>query len=313
MSFSAETKNEIAHIIPEKKCCMLAEIAGFLRMNGSIGLAGGGKFNLIATTEDPAIARHYKTLIKLYFGEETVTEVGKATSPQKDKLYTMTISSENRSEPILRETGLLMIREGYDFISDGIYDGLIKSKCCKKAFLRGVFLSAGTVTNPNKGYHFEISTESQVLAKDIKKLLNSFDDIFSKITKRKKDYVIYIKDSGRVRDVLAIMGAHNKVLEFDNVITMRELRNKTNRINNCDHANINKAIATGERHIEAIKKIEETRGLDSLPEKLREVSQVRLENPDASLTEIGEMLREPIKKAGVSKRLAKIEEISKGI
>ncbi len=311
MSFSSEVKNEISHIEPSKKCCMLAEIAGFLRMSGSIRLAGGGKFDLIATTDNPAIARHYKTLIKAYFDVEAVTDVGQGNRLKNTKIYTMTVKSENRSEPILRETGLLMIREGYDFISDGIYDEIIKTKCCRKAFLRGAFLAAGTITDPAKGYHIEISTGSAILANDIKKLFNSFEDISSKVSMRKKEYVVYIKDSERIKDVLAIMGAHNKVFEFENVRINKEIKNMANRISNCDNANIDKTIEAGERQIEAIKIIEKTRGINSLPEKLRDVATIRLNYPEATLTEIGEMLTPPLQKAGVSKRLAKINEISK--
>ncbi len=314
MSFSQEVKNEMAHIISEKKCCMLAEIAGFLRMNGSVGLAGGGKFNIIATTDNPAIARHYKTLIKTYFGVEARTEVTQQlTGLHKGNLYTMMIDSENRSELILREAGLLMIREGMNYISDGIYDGIIKTKCCRKAFIRGAFLGAGTITNPTKGYHFEISTSSLILANGIKKILNSFEDINSKIFQRKKKYVVYIKNSERIIDVLAIMGAHNKVFEYEDVKIKKEIKNKANRISNWDNANIDKIVLTSQKHIEAIKKIEKERGIDSLSEKLREVAKVRLENPDASLGEIGNMLEIPIKKPAVSKRLAKIVEISKEI
>ncbi len=313
MSFSLDTKNEMAHDVTEKKCCMLAEIAGFLRMNGSIELVGSGKFVVMAITDNPAIARHFKMLIKMYFDEDTVTGVRQGNSPKKGKLFTMTIGPENRSEPILRETGILMIKEGYNFISDGIYSGLIRSKCCRKAFLKGAFLGAGTITNPTKGYHFEISTTSEILANDIKKLLNSFEGILSKVTMRKKEYVVYIKDSDQIIDVLAIMGAHNKVFEYENIKIEKEIKNKANRISNCDNANIDKAIAAGQRQLEAIRKIRENRGLGSLPDKLKEVAEIRIENPEASLTEIGEMLVPPIKKPGVSKRLSKIEEISQSI
>ncbi len=313
MSFSLDAKNEMAHNMPEKKCCMLAEIAGFLRMNGSIELVGGGKFVVMATTDNPAIARHFKTLIKMYFDEDTVTGVKQGGLPKKGNLFTMTIGPDNRSEPILRETGILMIKEGYNFISDGVYEGLIKSKCCRKAFLKGAFLGAGTITNPAKGYHFEISTTSEILANDIKKILNTFEGILSKVIRRRKEYVVYIKDSDQIIDVLAIIGAHNKVFEYENIKIEKEIKNKANRISNCDNANIDKSIIAGQRQLEAIRKIRDTRGLGSLPDKLKDVAELRLANPEASLNEIGAMLVPPIKKPGVSKRLSKIEEISQGI
>ena len=133
MSFSLETKNELAHVEPDKKCCMLAEIAGFIRMCGSIRLVGGGKFRIITTTENPAVARHYKKLMHEYFGIETRLEVGQANTLKKGRAYLLTIDPDNLSDQILRETGILMVREGMNFISDGIFDGLIRTKCCKKA------------------------------------------------------------------------------------------------------------------------------------------------------------------------------------
>ena len=145
MSFASDTKNELAHVQPEKKCCMLAEISGFLRVAGSIGLAGFGKFKIIVTTQNPAVARHYKKLLQDYFGIETKLEIGegktigKAQAGQK-YAYSLTIDADNRSEQILRETGILLVREGNNYISDGIYSGIIGSKCCKKAYLRGVFM-----------------------------------------------------------------------------------------------------------------------------------------------------------------------------
>ena len=110
MSFAAETKNELARIEPEKKCCMLAEIAGFLRVSGSLRLAGGGKFKIVITTENPAVARHYKKLIKEYFQVDTELEVEDAPPPKKGRIYMLAISPEMRSEQILRETGILMVR-----------------------------------------------------------------------------------------------------------------------------------------------------------------------------------------------------------
>ena len=129
MSFATEVKNELARIEPGKKCCQLSEIAGFLRVAGSIGLAGRGKFKIVITTENPAIVRHYKKLIQEYFGIETTLDIGESDFSGKTKTYNINIDSENRSEQILRETGILLVREGNNYISDGIYKGIVKNKC----------------------------------------------------------------------------------------------------------------------------------------------------------------------------------------
>ena len=313
MSFSSDTKKELSRIMPEKKCCMLAEIAGFIRVCGSIRLAGGGKFKIVTVTENAAVARHYKTLIREYFKIDAGLEVGISESLRKRRIYMITIGPDQMSDQILRETGIFMIREGIDYISDGIYDGVIKTKCCRKAYLRGLFLGAGSITNPEKGYHFEIVTSTEALANDTKKLINTFVDIHAKTAHRKKTYITYVKDSGQITDLLAIMGAHSQYFAFEDVVLTKEMRNDANRQSNCDQANIDKALATSSRQISAIKKIAESKGLRSLPEKLRMTALLRLENPEASLAELGEMMDPPMKKSGINKRLRRIEEIAEKI
>ena len=311
MSFASDTKNELAHIVPEKKCCMLAEIAGFMRTAGSVQLAGGGKFKIVMTTSNPAVARHYKTMITNYFSIDTAVGMGQDNSIKGGNSYILYIGPENRSEEILRETGILMVKEGLNAISDGIYDGLVRTKCCRKSYLRGVFLGTGKVNNPEKEYHFEIGAEREVLAKDIRKLLNSFVDIHAKITKRKKGYGVYLKAGEQVRDVIGIMGASNQFFKFDEIMMMKGLKSQTYRLNNLDNANIDKSIKAAEKQIKCINTIIEKKGLDFLSAKLKETARIRLENPDAGIEELGRMMSPPLSKSGVNNRLRRIEEIAK--
>ncbi len=310
MSFSVDTKNELARLEQGKKCCMLAEIAGFVRMCGSIRLAGGGKFTIIITTENPAAARHFKKIIKDYFDVDANLEIGQSTTLKKGHVYLLTIGPEERSEQILRETGILMVKEGMNFISDGIYEGLIKTKCCRKSYLRGVFLGSGTISDPEKGYHMEFVCSTQTLSNDVKKLINSFVGLHAKQVKRKKSYVVYVKESEQIVDILNILKAHGQLLKFEDTRIMKEMRNKTNRINNCDSANLDKTLNASEKQVEAIRKIEERKGLDFLNDKLKEVALLRLDNPDATLQELADMMEPPLKKSGMNHRLKKIEEIA---
>lgn len=310
MSFSSDTKKELAHVKPQKKCCMLAEIAGFMRMCGSIHLAGGGKFNIVMTTEHPAAARHYKTLIKEYFGIDAELAVGQGNGLKKGRSYLLSIGPENLSEQILRETGILMVKEGMNYISDGIYDGLIRTKCCRKACLRGIFLASGTITDPEKSYHLEFNCGSQILAGDVKKLINSFVDLHAKISARKKNYAVYVKEAEQIIDILAIMGAHSQIFAFEDVRITKEIRNKANRINNCDNANIDKTLKAAEKQLSWIRRIEAEKGLDFLPDKLRQAAVLRLENPEATLQELADMMDPPMKKSGLNNRFRKIEELA---
>lgn len=311
MTFSKDTKDELAHISPEKNCCTLAEIAGFIRVCGTIKLMGGGKFKVVLTTEHNAVARHYKTLIKAYFGVDPMVEIGRSQAINKGKAYLMTLGPEELSEQILRETGILMLKGGMNYISDGIYDGLIKTKCCRKAYLRGLFLGTGTMSNPEKGYQFEIVCDTETLAADVKRLLNGFIDIHAKVAPRKAQFVVYVKAAGQILDLLAIMGAHSQYFQLENIRLKKELVNRANRIQNCDQANIDKTILASEKQIADIKAATAQNGMERLPKKLREIAQLRLDNPEASMTELGAMLNPPLKKAGVNNRFARIAELAK--
>ncbi len=313
MSFASETKNELARIVPEKKCCMLAEIAGFMRIAGSVGLAGLGKFKIVMTTTNPAVARHYKQLIKTYFSVETHLEMGQDQSLKRGNAYILTIGPEDLSEQILRETGILMVKEGMNFISDGIYDGLIRTKCCRKAYLRGAFLAGGTMNNPEKEYHFEISAGTGILAKEKKRLMSGFVDIHPKVVTRKKNFGVYLKSGEQIKDVLAIMGASNQFFKFDDAMMMKDLRSSAYRINNLDNANIDKSLKAAENQINAIRKIQEKRGLDFLSPKLKEAAEARLEHPEVGIEELGRLMSPPLSKSGINNRLRRIEEMAKGL
>ena len=310
MSFATEVKNELARIEPGKKCCQLSEIAGFLRVAGSIGLAGRGKFKIVITTENPAIVRHYKKLIQEYFGIETTLDIGESDFSGKTKTYNINIDSENRSEQILRETGILLVREGNNYISDGIYEGIVKNKCCKKAYIRGVFMGAGTMSNPEKAYHLEFVCRTEAFASDLRKLINSFRDLEAKQYKRGKHYIVYMKKADYIADTLGIMGADSHSLKVETTWVGKAMRNKVNRMANCDNANVDKMVEASMKQAAAIDKIKNTKGLEGLPEKLREAARLRMENPDISLAALGELCDPPLKKSGINGRLKKIEELA---
>lgn len=312
MSFSVNTKNELSRIESERKCCQLAEIAGFLRMCGTISLSGGGKLNLKLLTENPAATRHFKRLLKDYFDSTAKLVMVQNTIRKKGHLYELIINSEMNAEQILRETGILLVKEGCNYISDGIPFDLIKSKCCKRSYLKGVFLGAGTISDPEKGYHLEIVCNTELLSSDVRKLVNSFG-LRAKVVMRKKNYIVYLKEAEQITDVLNILGAHGQLLQLENIRIMKEMRNKTNRINNCDNANLDKTVNAAMNQVENILLIEQHQGLAFLSAKLREVAELRLEHPEASLAELAELLDPPIGKSGINHRLKKIEEVAEKI
>ncbi len=313
MSFASDVKNELARTEPEKTCCQLAEISGFFRVAGTATFFGGGRFGIIATTGSPAIARHYKRLIKDYFGDSIDMEIQVQERELfgRDRRYRLTVDHEGAGEEILRETGLLMVKKGQNYLTDGIYEGLIKSKCCKKSYLRGMFLGAGTISDPKKSYHFEIVCDTEILAKDLQKLINSFVDLSCNISKRRNKYIVYIKNSSYIRDTLAIMGAHTYVLTLDNTMIEKEIKEDAIRLINCDTANMDRTLDAAQEQVRVIKALKNSGKYDSMPPKLKEIAELRLANPEASLAQLGEQLNPPLKKSGVNNRIKRIFELAR--
>ena len=315
MSFASDTKNELSRIEPEKKCCMLAEIAAYIRTAGSIGITGFGKYSITVSTDNAAVARQFKKLVEKYFGINTELEIlegGSVGKNRRTKKYTyrITIDSENNAEAILRECGILMIKEGHNYFADGIYDGLVRVKCDKKAYLRGAFLGAGTMSDPEKSYHLEFVLNSEAVANDLRKLINSFKDLSAKVVIRGKKHIVYMKKADYISDTLALMGASGQVLRLEDIRIRKSMMSSARRAMNCDNANVDRVIDASMRQVEAIRVIAETKGLLWLDSKLSEMAALRLEHPDASIAALGEMCDPPLKKSGVNNRLRKIEEIA---
>lgn len=316
MSFSSDVKGELARLEIKKKEDMLAEISGFLRVSGSIRLNGSGKMSIVASTENPAIARHFKKLIKDYFGSSTDLEIGESEAPSSGKhyssgyRYSLKIGHEGKSDRILRETGILMIKEGDDYLSDGIYQPIISKKSAKKAYLRGIFLGCGTISDPKKSYHLEFVIKRDGLAQDLKKLIDSFVEMRANISKRKNQNIVYIKKADYISDMLGIMGADSAVMNFENIRLERKIKGEAMRLSNCDNANVDRLITAAERQLKDIEIIDKFMGVDNLPLRLNEIANARLKNPSASLTEIGNSLTEPVGKSAVTKRFAKLKEIA---
>lgn len=208
--------------------------------------------------------------------------------------------------------------EGLDYVENGIEidQKVIEKLCIKnkdafyKAIVRGAFLGGGSLNNPNNKYHMEILFSTQENAKLIMNILKEFG-INSKILARKHSFSIYIKEAEEISKLLALLGANKAVLNFEEIRVVRDTRNNVNRLVNCETANLNKTINAAVTQIEAIRYIKKKRRFDELPDSLKEIAEVRLNNPDASLVEMGAMLESPIGKSGVNHRLKKICEIAK--
>ncbi|MEG0370747.1 MAG: DNA-binding protein WhiA [Clostridium sp.] len=303
-------KNELCRIPLEEKCCQTAEISGIMKMSGTIHIGSKAGLSFRISTESPAIARRAFTLIKSLFGKHAEIMVKKNSSLKKNNVYILLLTPEIGAKDILVKCGILKeSKEGALGFVTKISTNIIKDNCCKRAYLRGVFLGGGSISNPDKTYHMEFVSSSLEQAEDIMKLINSFSPN-AKVIQRKNSFVVYLKEGDQIIDILSVIGAHTALLEIENVRIYKEVRNNVNRLVNCETANLNKTVDAAIRQIESIKFIKEKSGLRKLSPSLREVAEVRLNYPDISLKEIGEILNPPIGKSGVNHRLRKIEKIA---
>ena len=205
---------------------------------------------------------------------------------------------------------LFVIKFNIENITDYInLLGNIEKENLKKAFIRGSFLGSGSINDPNKKYHIEISLENKEYANILKNILNEFDITFKEL-ERKSSYSLYSKDGEEISKFLALIGASKAVINFEEIRVISDIRNNVNRKVNCETANLNKTVNAAVRQIEDIKFIYKSKAEDKLSDNLKEIANLRMENPDISLVELGKLLKEPIGKSGVNHRLKKIQEIA---
>ena len=186
---------------------------------------------------------------------------------------------------------------------------LLSRNCCKRAFLRGAFLASGSISDPQKSYHFEIVCQEEAQARFLQQLYRTFE-LDAKVVQRKKYYIVYLKEGEQIVDALNVMGAYVALMNLENVRIFKEMRGSVNRIVNCETANINKVVGAACRQVEDIHYIQSKMGLDELPPALREMALIRLEYPDSSLKELGELCDPPVGKSGVNHRLRKLGELA---
>jgi DNA-binding protein WhiA len=313
ISFSAETKRELARDLPENACCKFAEAAGLIRSCGSLKPAGKGEVGILLTSGLTAAARHIKRLFFEITGTQPEVSLAENGAQHMMRRFRISVPASGRTTALLERTGILRRTEGLLTLTQGVSPQMTGSKCCRRAMLAGLFLGAGTISDPSHGYHLEIRTQDKVLAADIRKLMNSFAYIHAGIFPRGTDYVVYLKAADQVSDMLGIMGAGVHLLAYEDKRIMHELHGQANRLFNCDTANMDRAISAGEGHLRSISAIENGPGLGSLPSKLREAAAARKANPEASLSEIGAMFEPPVSKSAAAARYARIEKIAEEV
>ncbi|MGM0110636.1 DNA-binding protein WhiA [Enterococcus sp. DIV0187] len=303
MSFAAEVKKELTGLAVQKNLAQ-AELAALIRMNGSLSL-NNHQFVLNVQTENAAIARRFFTLLKEHYGVRSELLVRRKMKLKKNNVYIVRLKQE--TQKILLD---LDIMDGAMFQSH-ISNEIKQSEKKTRAYLRGAFLASGSVNNPETSrYHLEISSIYEEHNQDICDLLNQFD-LNARTLERRNGYITYLKGAEKIADFLTLIGATNSMLKFEDVRIVRDMRNSVNRLVNCETANMNKTIDAASKQIENIHFIEATVGLQSLPEKLQEIAELRIQNPEISLKELGEMIPSgAISKSGINHRIRKINDFA---
>lgn len=312
MSFSSRVKEELSRQLSSARHCQIAEIAAILSLCGRIHIDEEDHYSIRIHTENVAVARKYFTLLKKAFNIGTDISIRRNAFLKKNRTYTVVIRGHEDSVRVLEACKLLdehgEVSENFSIVKNLV----VQNPCCRRAFIRGAFLAAGSISDPEKSYHLEIVCASEKTALKIQELICGFS-MDAKIVRRKKSYIVYLKEGEQIVDILNIMEAHVALMELENVRILKEMRNSVNRKVNCETANINKTVSAAVKQVEDITYLRDTIGFEKLSEGLEEVALARLSYPDATLKELGELLSPPVGKSGVNHRLRKLSELAEKV
>lgn len=308
MSFSGSVKEELLGCIDNARHCRIAEVAAVLVFDGEIVRLPSGEIDLRVSSENESLVRKYFTLLEKTFTMENSVSIDDRIT-KKNNRFVVELEEPDSAVKILQAVKLLG-NDRTPQVSDALVNQMVVQRnCCRRAFIRGAFLCAGSISDPEKFYHFEIVCGSKAKAVQLMELIQSFE-VDAKIVQRKKYYVVYVKEGAQIVELLGIMGAGVSLMNLENVRILKDMRNTVNRKVNCETANINKTVNAAVKQVEDILYIRDTAGLDSLPENLEETALLRLEYPQASLKELGALLSTPVGKSGINHRLRKICSIA---
>ena len=309
MSFSSSVKDELSRQMPGARHCQIAETAAILSLCGRVKISASDHFWIEIHTENVAVARKYFTLLKKTFNIRTDVSIRSGINPGRSRTYIVAVREHEEALKVLQAVKLINSQGEIGENLSLIRNVVLQNACCRRAFIRGAFLAAGSISAPEKFYHFEIVCPTEPKAEQLKNIIVTFD-IEAKIVPRKKYYVVYIKEGSQIVDILNVMEAPVSLMELENIRIVKEMRGSVNRQVNCETANINKTVSAAVKQIEDIRFIQSVAGLSGLPESLQEMARIRLERPEATLKELGEALEPPVGKSGVNHRLRKLSLVA---
>jgi len=309
MSFSSDVKAEIAGGIPSARHCRAASLAAILCCLGRFEGSPDTPYKLFLNTDNEEAVRKCFTLVRKTINIGIVS-CSAADESRERKGW---VQVELPSDTVLRLAQMTGAADSSGRLrldrNDKVADDLIRRSCCKRNYVRDLFLCSGSVSDPRKEYHLEWSCSSQEQALQLQGVLLSLGKE-AKAVLRKKFYVVYLKDSADIVDLLNLMGAPVSMMEMENQRILKELRNSVNRRVNCETANIGKTVSASRKQINDILFLEKAGILRTLPESLRKMAELRIQYPDTPLRELGDLAVPPIGKSGVNHRLRRLTEIA---
>jgi len=304
-SFSVKTKEALTRdevVRTQKSCCEKAELTGLALACGTMNILGGGNIRFAMRTEQSGTARRMMRLVRSVYQATPAMRILEAKRLGGRISYEIRVEKDE-ARKVLEECGVMSLERA-------IPRHCILKKCCRAAFLKGTFLACGVISNPETGFRMEFVLPDETQGNTLQQFLSSFYGLKAGLVERKGQWVVYLRESDGILKLLSVLGAGAAILEIENARILREARNHANRAANCDTANIAKMLSAADRQLEAIERIEQTIGLEKLPDTLREIALERKRHAEVSLEELGALLEPPVGKSGVYHRLKRLEAIA---
>jgi DNA-binding protein WhiA len=305
LSFASDVKNELARLTEGDDCCHIAELTALLRMGGTVLIGGKSYLGITFTTENAAVARKVLSLIKRGFNLRTEVTVSRGQRLKKRNTYAIKVLPSPQVTELLSQLGIL---QG-DQINVASDRDLLRRSCCRRTYLRGAFLGGGSVNKPEGVYHLELVTGNVNFAETLIWAMKPFR-LPARMTDRKNEYVVYLKDGDAIAAFLQVIGAHDALMVFENIRVVKDMRNQVNRLVNCETANLQKTVNASVRQTEKIRRIARKVGLENLTHSLRVAAELRISHPEGSLQDLVDALDGRVGRSGMNHRLRKLEQIA---
>lgn len=308
-NFSQLVRDEVTRVqLPVCRKCIKAELSAIIHMAGSIHLTGRQNISLSISTSSAGVARKAIKLIKAVYFLESEVRVEQVEKLGKYHRYLLIIPFQPGLIEILYDLGMLTREHS---LESGINSALVRQECCRASFLRGAFLAGGSITDPQKKtYHLELVTQNEEFANGLVYLMNLLN-IKAKLGLRKGNFLVYLKDSNGIARFLSLINAHAAVIKLEEIRVIKGLRGEVNRLVNCETANLEKTLSAAWELVELIKELKNTNNLKRLPVNLQQTALLRVDYPEVTLKELGELHSPPISKSAVNHRLRLIRQFAK--